>query len=398
MSTYPSITETFIAREIEEVVNGGNKVNLCILRPQLPIFYSKAMKVRNVNEIRFTHRFFTSLYITFIVFFNSPRLFTQVFLEAVNAIFRNPSRSHHILYFMIAAMKFSNRKELRRAEYIHCHFLHSEAITARWLSILLKIPYGITAHISKTRFNKITMRKVVADAEICIGDTNETITLLAKLGNPNGILIRNSVNIKQINYNASSMKLDENGTKLVILAVGTFIHCKGFHVLIKACGILKQMGFSFKCKIFGEGVERKKLMELMRELALEDYLELPGAIQIEGLFEEYQRSDIFVMPSIPSSSGTDGLPTVIIESLASGLPVIGSRHAAIPDIIINGETGLLVNPDDEKGLADAIVKLMEDKALYNYISVNGRKKVENEYDIVKNSLKFIELINSISSN
>ena len=81
--------------------------------------------------------------------------------------------------------------------------------------------------------------------------------------------------------------------------------------------------------------------------------------------------------------------------MALGLPIVGTRHAAIPEIIIHGKTGLLVNPLDENTLALSIINLLENKTLYNIVSKAGREKVETEFDIVINSFRLFELINEV---
>ena len=183
----------------------------------------------------------------------------------------------------------------------------------------------------------------------------------------------------------------------MILAVGSLLHLKGFHILISACAELDKMGVCFLCKIIGEGVERGNLETKIENLQMTDKVQLPGYRTIDELFEEYTNASVFVMPSVPSSIGTDGLPTVIIEAMAAGLPVVATRHAGIPDLVIDGETGLLVNPGDISSLADAIKEMISNKELYSKFAVQGRQKVENEFDLKKNNKIRIELIEAAVS-
>ena len=152
---------------------------------------------------------------------------------------------------------------------------------------------------------------------------------------------------------------------------------------------VRQNGF---CRIIGEGEERENLQKMIDDNNLAEKVTLSGSASISELFEEYKRATLFVMPSVPSSVGTDGLPTVIIEAIATGLPVIGTNHAAIPDMVINEETGLIVNPDDPKALAEAIKRLSSDKNLYFKCSVNCRDKVEEESNIRINSARLQKLM------
>lgn len=392
-STYPSLTETFVAREIERVIQAGNKVAICILKPFIPKTSSKAMRVKNALEIRFTYNVFLLLIRLLMICIKKPISFFKCFTELTISSLRKPSRAHHILYFFVAAVWFASRKELQDTEYIHCHFLHSESITTRWLSILLDVPYGITAHITRIRFDQRAIKRVVCEASICIGDTKETVSLLQKFGNTNVVLNRNGINIDQITFEPPSDRLE--GISLpFILAVGSLIHCKGFHVLIKACSILKELGIPFKCKIVGDGVDRSVLEKLIYELYMNWEIEITGALSMYELLLQYKKSTLLIVPSIPSHSGSDGLPTVIIEAMATGLPVIGTDHAAIPDILINKETGLLVEPEEPESLALAIKEIITNKNLYCKVANKGREKVEREFDIRKNSICLIQLMES----
>lgn len=393
-STYPSLTETFVAREIERVIQAGNKVAICILKPFIPKSSYKAMRVKNALEIRFTYNVFLLLICLFKICITKPIAFFKCFAEATISAFRKPSRAHHILYFFIASAWFASRKELQGSEFIHCHFLHSESIATRWLSIFLDVPYGIIAHITRIRFDQRTIKRVVNNASVCIGDTNETVSLLQKYGNTNVILNRNGVDIDHITFKSPAHRLEGISPPL-ILAVGSFIHCKGFHVLIKACSILNELGIPFKCKIVGDGVERSVLETLIYGLNMNGEIEMTGALSMDELLLQYKEATLLVMPIIPSPSGSDGLPTVIIEAMATGLPVIGTDHAAIPDILINKETGLLVEPEEPESLALAIKEIITNEDLYYKVANRGREKVEREFDIRKNSIRLIQLIGSV---
>ena len=394
LSAYPSLTETFIAREISQMVKAGAKVNICILRRNHSSLSSKAIMVENVDITRFNTNLLSFVSSILSIFRARPFPLYKVTVEAILSMLRKPIRAHHILYFYVAAIWFSNNNKLQNYHFIHCHFLHSESITARWLSLLTGIPYGISAHIVKLRFDCMTIKRVVKSAKLCVCDTNETMKMLRELGSTNPRLIRNGIYLNQIQLKSNSVRYDAE-SPAIILAIGSLIRCKGFHVLIKACNILNEFGISFKCKIIGEGIERSFLEALAHNLKLEEVISMPGAMAFDELLEQYNKATIMVMPSIPTPSGTDGLPTVIIEAMAAGLPIVGTRHAAIPEIIIHGKTGLLVNPLDENTLALSIINLLENKTLYNIVSKAGREKVETEFDIVINSFRLFELINEV---
>lgn len=392
-STYPSLTETFVAREIEQVIQAGNKVTICILKPLVPETSAKAMRVQDALEIRFTYNVFLLFICLLKIIITKPVSFFECFLEAIITSIRKPARGHHILYLFISTIWFAGQNKLKKIEYIHCHFLHTESIASRWLSILLNVPYGLNAHIARIRFDRNQIHKVVKGASVCIGDTRETLSLLKDLGSRNVTFIRNSIDIDNIEYVSPEIRWKSKKQPL-ILATGSLLHMKGFHVLISACAHLNKMGYKFLCKIIGEGVERRKLEKQIEENNLTNKVLLPGSVPIGKLFDEYLKATVFIMSSIPSPIGTDGLPTVIIEAMATGLPVIGTNHASIPDMVINRYTGIVVEPGDPEALAMAVKEIITNKDLYYKVAIRGREKVEREFNIRKNSTRLIQIMES----
>jgi glycosyltransferase involved in cell wall biosynthesis len=390
-STYPSLTETFVSREIEQVIQAGNNVAICILKPFVPETSAKAMCVKDALEIRFTFNVISILISLVRTIITKPASFFKCFTEAIISSIRKPSRAHHIFYLFMSAIWFTHHKELKNIEYVHCHFLHTESIATRWLSVLMNVPYGLSAHIVRIRFDRKLISQVVKSASVCIGDTEETISLLKDLGNTNVTFIRNSIDIDRVEYISPDIRWNSINTP-VILATGSLLQMKGFHILISACAQLKKNGYKFQCRIIGEGVERDNLEKQIKELNLKKIVQLPGSVSISELFDEYKRATVFVMPSIPSHAGTDGLPTVIIEAMASGLPVIGTNHAAIPDMVINRETGLIVEPENPESLALAITEIFSAKDLYYKFATKGREKVEREANIRKNNTRLMKVI------
>ena len=390
-STYPSLTETFVAREIDQVVKAGHKVTICILKPNVLESSSKAICVKGVVERRFTHNIFLLLISLLRTVYKKPAPLIKILLESISTSIRKPARMHHIFFLLISAIWFSNIRELKDTEYIHCHFLHTESIVTRWLGILLNVPYGVNAHIVRIRFDRKLISGIVKNASLCFGDTFETVNHLKNLDSNNVNLIRNSINTENIEYKSPQSRYESSGYPL-ILAVGSLIHAKGFHVLIRACADLAEKKKNFLCRIIGEGIERENLERLINELGIQEKIELPGAVSFNELVEQYKKATIFVMSSTPSPVGTDGLPTVIIEAMAMGLPVIGTNHAAIPEIIENNRTGLLVQPNNPISLSLAISELISNLELCSQLSRNAREKVETEFDVRSNSTQIIKMM------
>jgi glycosyltransferase involved in cell wall biosynthesis len=131
----------------------------------------------------------------------------------------------------------------------------------------------------------------------------------------------------------------------------------------------------------GEGVLESELRELAAELGVTKAVHFRGMLPIEELRREMASADFAIQPSVTAPDGrSEGLPNVVLEELAMGLPVIGSRHAGIPDAVRHEETGLLVEEADVAGLEAAMARLADDRALRLRLGANARALVERSFD------------------
>jgi glycosyltransferase involved in cell wall biosynthesis len=262
--------------------------------------------------------------------------------------------------------------------HIRAHFLHNETVGAYWLSKILHISYSITIHTTMIYYPYSLLQKAVQNASFCVGISEETLALATKLrGNQDNVfLIRNGVNFDVLQNNLETSK-----TIPIVLAVGRLIPKKGFDVLIKACALLKQRNINFLCRIIGAGSEFPRLKKLIVKNGLSEEVHLAGALPFDQVVTEYQKATLLVVPSRVCKDDVDGLPTVMIEALAMGLPVIASSIAGIPDLIKEKQTGLLVPAEDEKSLANAICDLFFDENLYRSLALQGKNEVLKNFNI-----------------
>jgi len=145
------------------------------------------------------------------------------------------------------------------------------------------------------------------------------------------------------------------GEPLHLLAAGRLVEKKGFRFLLEACARLHTDGFPFNVSILGDGPQLDELIRLRKELDLREVLALEGWMQEQELLAGYAWADVFCCPSVIAADGDiDGLPNVVVEAMASGLPIIGSRLSGIPEAVEDGDSGLLVPPADPAALAIAI--------------------------------------------
>jgi glycosyltransferase involved in cell wall biosynthesis len=180
----------------------------------------------------------------------------------------------------------------------------------------------------------------------------------------------------------------------LILAVGRLVHKKGFHDLVKACRILVDHGVKFYCVIVGEGPEKGRLEDLIHNSGLEEYVALPGPVPQDRLLQDYYtNASLLVQPSVVSPDGDkDGIPTVIVEALAIGLPVVATEISGIGEAVIDEDTGLIVRPGDPEALAKTMEKLLADPERTRRLAEGGRRMVETRFNLANNAGLVIHLM------
>ncbi len=167
----------------------------------------------------------------------------------------------------------------------------------------------------------------------------------------------------------------------LIASVGSLMEKKGHHVLLESCGILAAAGIEFRCEIAGEGWMQADLERRIAELGLTGRVRLRGRLSRAEIYELLGRASLVVLASVRSEQeGDDGIPVVLMEALACGSPVVATAVSGIPEIVVDGETGLLVEPDDAEALAAAVRRLLETPELADALAEQGRRTVASDYD------------------
>jgi len=165
----------------------------------------------------------------------------------------------------------------------------------------------------------------------------------------------------------------------VILYVGNLIPRKGVRYLIDAFHRLAPT-IPAQLVILGEGSDRPKLEAQVRTLGLDGRVEMPGRVPEADLHGAFHEAGVLVLPSIVDQRGdTEGLGVVLLEALSYRVPVIGSAIGGITDIIVDGETGLLVPPEDPAAIANAIQRIATDPALAKRLAEAGSRRVREQF-------------------
>jgi colanic acid/amylovoran biosynthesis glycosyltransferase len=184
-----------------------------------------------------------------------------------------------------------------------------------------------------------------------------------------------------------------------LLIVSRLAEKKGISYAMTALQRALERVPELKLRIVGDGEEREKLEALRHELGLEQHVLFLGAMDNAVLRNEMLGCHIYLQPSITAQDGDqEGIPVALMEALACGRPAIASRHSGIPELILDGRTGLLVEERDAEGLAAAIVRMVDNPDLARSIARAGRAWVEREFNLHTQATRFTRLLSDIMQN
>lgn len=278
-------------------------------------------------------------------------------------------------------------------EHLHAHFASLPSTVAYLTHQISGAPFSFTAH-AKDIFVYDTeehlLREKLGAAKFAATVTNfNQRFLLEKMPevDPGKIkVIYNGVDLEKFRPAPGVARYQD-----LILAVGRLVPKKGFEFLLEACALLKSRGIGFKCVVVGEGPEFEMLQARRRDLGLETSVEFLGAMRQNEVLVLMQKASILCLPCTVAEDGNqDALPTVLLEALACGLPVVSTSVSGIPEIVDSGKDGILVEPDSPEPLAAALERLLLSDSLRAEFARRGIIKASERFDLKKNAGKLLE--------
>src|SRR5437016_8742155 len=259
------------------------------------------------------------------------------------------------------------------------------ARTAFWIHNFFSITFSFTAHandIFAPRDFEIGLDKLVDTSRLIVTETDYAAQFLRERFPERADRIHriyNGLNLAEFG------RTDFSSIPPLIVAVGRLIAKKGFADLIRACGLLAESGKSFQCEIIGEGQLENELRAQIDQLNLQDRVALSGAKPQREVRQRLAAASVFVLPSVvDAEGGMDNLPTVIMEAMATGLPVVSTKIGGIPEMVIENETGFLVQPGDAVAMADAISKIVGDASVARRLGPSGYERARTLFSIDQN--------------
>lgn len=382
-TTFPTLA-AFIENEVHRLVQRGVDVRVLTLRgvsrehqPEHAALLSRTSAVGSPFAWRSWFEWLRWL----------ARRPQRVLPDAIRLLWASRSSLYALaghLAYLPAAARVATAAEQMRAERVHgawAHFPASVAwLAARWTGCRFSMAAHAGADLYRTQ---AFLAEKVADADFvtaCVRGNADMLRGLIGAGRGRVVWLYHGTDLSRFGAVVRARSVDP-----VLLVVGRLAPAKGFDDAVVAVGRLAQQGLRARLIIVGDGPERARLEALGAEHAVSDLLEFRGALTHDGILPLYASAWALLAPSKVLANGRrDGIPNVVVEAMAAGLPVVGTRAAGLEEAITPGETGMLADPGDPVSLAAAIEPLVRDAACADRLGAAARQRVNGEFDAARN--------------
>lgn len=286
-----------------------------------------------------------------------------------------------------------------RPDLVHAHFA-SAALVIAPSARRCRIPLVVTLHGHdvtalpdvpgrRGRRYRRRLRRLFRQADLLIAVSEHIRAHAIQLGAP-----ESKVTVHHIGVPLRDVPAIDAPRAIDVLFVGRLTPKKGLIDLIEAIGMMADPS-TVRLVVAGDGPLRTEATQLARARNLR--AEFLGTVDVARVQELLASSRVVAVPSRTAPSGdSEGLPTVAVEAGAAGVPVVGTRHAGIPEIVVDRETGLLVEEGDRAGIASALQELLEDEVLRSELGRGARRRVEQQFDIARQTQE-LERVYAVSA-
>ncbi len=273
--------------------------------------------------------------------------------------------------------------------HVHTHFAGLAARAAYWLRTHFGVGYSLTAHANDVFCPpedglSVTLEELMRAARFVVTVSDfSAAQLRARFPFAAGKIHRvyNGIDTRGFARARPAVVAAGAGSAPLIVSVGRYIEKKGFSDLIAACARLRDRGVVFQCRIVGEGPLGGELAAEIEGSGLGGVVELTGPRSAGEVAALLAAARVFALPCVEEADGgMDNLPTVIAEAMAAGLPVVSTRLAGVPEMVLDGVTGLLVAPREPEALAGALARLLGEPVAAAAMGRAGRARARGMFE------------------
>jgi colanic acid/amylovoran biosynthesis glycosyltransferase len=391
-SLFPCWSETFIVREIAELVRTGVDVRIVSLKhPSEAMVQSDAQAM--LDRVVYPASGLKAAAGVLAECLRHPLREAQALWTLLRGLGRHPEALAKSVVVWWRTLALLPALRALQPDHLHAHWATYPSTSAMLAAQRLGKPYSFTAHAHDIFLEDHLLAEKMRTAAFGVTISEFNRQYLAKKVSPVALECMRIVHCGVVPRDfAFAPEGREPG---LIMAVGRLDEIKGFRHLIDACQLLASRSVRFQCNIIGEGPLRADLQQRIDAAGLGERVTLLGARKQEEVRGWLARASMFILPSVVTSRGDrDGIPVALMEAMAVGLPVVSTRVSGIPELIEHGRSGLLSEPGDAQGLAHCVEQLLSDPAAARDMAILARRKVEQEFDIATEAAKLLAAITS----
>jgi glycosyltransferase involved in cell wall biosynthesis len=386
---YPRISETFISNEILLLERLGFTIHLFSMRqPRENFSHDSINRIRAAVDylpetlLTSLHRL---LYRNLLLAAKRPRHYLAALRTAVRRLWRtgNVATIKHLLQAGYLVQRFLPNSGV---VHLHAHFAHSPTSVAMFASQLSGLDFSFTAHAKDIyTSDPRQLREKMAMARFVVTCTEYNKRFLLDMAPGETTPVHRLYHGIDIDFFSRDLAERDDGRAPAppyrILTIARMTAKKGLPTVYRALKILCDKGVPFRHTLIGDGEDRERILAVIEELGLAPFTEWIGTQPHRVVLKHYLNSDVFVLGCEVASNGDrDGIPNVLLESMAAGVPVVATNVSAIPELVTDGETGLLAPPAQPEKMAHALIRLLTDIPLRKRIVATARKRVVQTFD------------------
>lgn len=386
-----TVTSTFVYREISAVRALGAEVfTYSTTRPRGNVISAEARALVEATEYLYDVPSSAIVRAGVAQFFHAPGRFaaakTRALLDALTVQVSDRKDRLKLIWHFTVACHLAGLLERDKVEHLHAHFAHVPAAVAMYAAKMAGISYSFTAHANDIFERPVALTQKVSRAAFvaCISEYNVRHLMTQGCDPARLHVIHCGIDIARFEYRKPWMP----GSQPHVVSVGRFVEKKGFGDLVEALRQLRDRGQSFRCTIAGDGPLLETIRDQIKEAHLDNQMLLPGPLPQEEVQALLREADVLALPCVVAESGDrDGIPVVLMEAMALGVPVVSTTVSGIPELITSGQNGLLGTPNAPETLANALEKVLGDTDLARSMARAARATIETEFNVDENAAK-----------
>lgn len=382
VSLFPCWSETFIVREINELIATGIDVKIVSLKHASEEMVQTDAQAL-LDRVIYPQSAASGAFAALGEILTRPLLSLRELTRLSIGLWREPNKLAKSVVTWWRSLGLAPVVRRLAAQRLHAHWATYPTTAAQILGPRVGLPFSFTCHAHDIFVERHFVKSKLEQAQFAVTISRFNVDYLKeRLGQIAEEKLR-VIHCGVVPSAIAYVKPDDlTRRKGLLVSVGRLDGIKGFEALIDACQLLTDRGVSYECVIVGEGPLRASLQAQISAAGLDGVVTMPGARPGEAVRALLAQAQVFVLPSRVTPAGDrDGIPVALMEAMAAGAPVVSTRVSGIPELIESGKHGLLVEADDASALSAAIESQLTQPKPAAQMAQAARARIEQAFNV-----------------